>query len=70
MKDTFWSSLYRPGYYIQGHHDRTLQKEVISVSYSPSDYGHEWHKECKSLHAAKIAITKHMKSKGETNHGR
>lgn len=51
-----WSQLYK-GYYIQGYF---AQPECIAL-YSPTGYGYEWRKECKSLHAAKLAITKHIK---------
>jgi hypothetical protein len=52
-----WSIEYRPGYYIQGYCDR----DECTASHSPSGYGHDWIKTCKSSHAAKIAVTKHMK---------
>ena len=52
---------YRTGYYIHGYVD----KPECKAQYSPSGYGYEWLKNCKSLHAAKIAITKHIK---ESNH--
>lgn len=54
-----WSQLYKGAYYIQG----TFNKEACIALYSPTGYGYEWRKECKSLHAAKLAITKHIKEK-------
>jgi hypothetical protein len=53
-----WSTTYK-GYYINGYCD----KGTCEVLYSPSGYGYEWRKVCKSLHAAKLAISKHIKSK-------
>jgi hypothetical protein len=49
-----WSVKYK-GYYIQGN----FNSDDVTVIYSPVGFGYEWRKECKSLHAAKIAITKH-----------
>lgn len=52
-----WTFEYRTGYYIHGY----IDKPECQAQYSPSGHGCEWLKHCKSLHAAKIAITKHIK---------
>lgn len=51
-----WSHTYK-GCYIQGHFDR----DACQAIESPSGFGHTWAAQCKSLHAAKIAITRHLK---------
>lgn len=53
-----WTIQYKPKYYISGTNDGP----ECRVQYSPSGYGYEWMKLCKSLQAAKIAITKHAKA--------
>lgn len=55
-----WSTEYKPGYYIQGYCD----KDECTAVYSPTGYGYEWIKQCKNIQAAKIAITKHVKARG------
>jgi hypothetical protein len=50
---------YRPGYYIQ-ESDLSGTKEITAL-YSPSGYGYEWRKECKTIAGAKRACTKHAK---------
>lgn len=52
-----WSINYK-GYYIQGHCDR----EQCTALCSPTGFGHTWRTQCKSLHAAKLAITKHKEN--------
>lgn len=52
-----WTFEYRTGYYIHG----CVNKLECQAQHSPTGYGYEWLKNCKSLHAAKIAITKHIK---------
>jgi hypothetical protein len=48
------------GYYIQGSVDGNV--ETITVSASPSGYGHTWCKRgLKTLHSAKLAISRHIK---------
>ena len=59
-----WPFQYRPGYYISGNFDSTS----CTVIYSPTGYGNEWTKECKSVHAAKLAITKHVKENENVQH--
>lgn len=51
-----WSTTYK-GYFING----VFTDDRCEVLYSPSGFGYEWRKECKSLVAAKLAITKHIK---------
>jgi len=56
----FWSINYKQDYSIQG--SILDRKETIIVLHSPSGYGYDWKRECKSVHAAKIAVTKHIKA--------
>lgn len=53
-KDTFWGMSYRQGH-IHGCHNRTKGCEEIKVQFG----GKTW--PVKSLHAAKIAITRAMR---------
>lgn len=55
----FWSNKYK-GYYISGKVENGI--ETIDVCASPTGYGYTWRKTgLKSLHAAKLAISKHIK---------
>jgi hypothetical protein len=53
---------YKSGYYI---HVQTFgNKEELEVIYSPTGYGYKWRKTgIKSMHAAKLAISKHIKER-------
>lgn len=48
---------YRGTYYINGKFG-TKECEVL---HSPTGYGHTWRKTCKTVRAAKLAATKHLK---------
>ena len=52
-----WSQRYK-GCYIQGHFDQ----DACQVLESPSGMGFIWKTTCKSMHAAKLAITRHLKA--------
>lgn len=51
-----WTIPYK-GYYVQGYCNKP---ECVAMK-SESGYGYEWRVLCKSLQAAKIAITKHIR---------
>lgn len=59
MKDTFWTISYK-GHYIHGHHDRDLNREVITVQQMLPDGSFVIH-ERRSLLAAKMFITGKLK---------
>lgn len=52
-----WTIKYKEQYYINGYCD----KDKCIVVFIPKDFTDSWCKECKILHAAKLAITKHIK---------
>lgn len=54
-----WSCKYK-GFYIQG----SFGVEQVDVLESPSGFGYVWRKECRSLHAAKLAVTRRLKDTG------
>ncbi len=55
--DTFWTIQYKPGYYISGN----SSGPQCRACYSPNGTGYEWQALCVSAHAAKLAISKHIK---------
>lgn len=63
MKDTFRTLAYK-GHYIQLHHERDIGAEVVRVQFVRKDGGFHI-RTVKSLHAAKLAITKHLRIRGE-----
>jgi hypothetical protein len=52
-----WSRKYK-GFYIQGSFG-TSQCQVLE---SPTGFGYTWRQECRSEHAAKLAITRRLKT--------
>lgn len=59
----FWTIRYKSDYYIMGNN----AGPECRVQYSPTGYGYEWQALCVSLHAAKLAISKHIKEREENN---
>lgn len=51
-----WSTKYK-GLYIQG----CFGKSDCDVLESPTGFGYTWKTTCRSLHAAKLAITRRLK---------
>lgn len=54
-----WSCKYK-GFYIQG----SFGTDQVQALESPSGFGYVWRQGCRSLHAAKLAITRRLKATG------